>query len=99
MPRLPTMRVIGSQDISTSWRCGAVTVAMKSLLTSMLTNPRQLFPGEQRDHALPAHTRAQNHHSRMVVHYLSDKCGALPQGVRPHRAQHMLGVLRRHDGD
>src|SRR5437763_833628 len=42
MPRLPTIRVIGSQDISTSFRdsagasrAGAVTVAMGSLLSGL----------------------------------------------------------------
>src|SRR5690242_10434381 len=46
MPRLPTIRVIGSHDISTSFpgtlgaaRCGSVTVAMLSLLSRYLAGP------------------------------------------------------------
>src|SRR5438067_1357792 len=46
MPRLPTMRVMGSQDISTSLRVpvvvsarGVVTVAMVFLLRTLLLKP------------------------------------------------------------
>src|SRR5947208_3316902 len=52
MPRLPTIRVIGSQDISTrwrpsvgAWRRGAVTVLIGSLLASGLAVRRGVVAG------------------------------------------------------
>src|SRR5262245_4528181 len=54
MPRLPTIRVIGSQDISTSFRSwtgasrpGAVTVAMVSLLPLVGAVGRGVVAGRQ----------------------------------------------------